>query len=618
MTRRSECRMFAAVKTTCRKLIRGPKEKSVRKKLKSIMMMQTVIFTLFFLLSLAGQIIQSYRNNERNNFQTAALMAQDTVNKIKTSMEITKFPITPIYENHISVFDSLKKGSPSIDLRYCQELSKILRTYLSQNRFIDNICVYEMDGAGVYVKIYKDSYYFCKLQMDIPWVADTLSNRGEHTFVKQKDFINTGLPNPSNDLFCVSRAIIDGITLKRIGIVAVSIPESAFNSSFATTKNYREQEYALLYRKNWLLGSFSDSLEPQIIESLEQHQQKTGSTYVNGMMYMYNYYRYDRDWTIVIRTPISIFTKDLLQVNIPFFLGIAIMLLVIVLIINHIIESILHPLNTLVETCDRIEERNFPTAPENNLPLELKHLFSSFNAMSNRVDVLVNEVLVKDLSKREIELQLLRTQINPHFLYNTLECMHMRAYSNRDYDVSTMSELLGKNLRYGLRDTNQEVPLSIELEQTMEYIRLISYYYADQVNVNFYISDDILNCMTIKLILQPLIENACIHGMLPDKQLNIDIMGCRVGDGIELAISDDGAGIAPEKLADIHKTLADSRDSCNVIGLRNVHRRLQLYYGQQYGIMLKSIKGQGTMINIRIPFAHEGGNMYAVSYADHR
>ncbi len=126
---------------------------------------------------------------------------------------------------------------------------------------------------------------------------------------------------------------------------------------------------------------------------------------------------------------------------------------------------------------------------------------------------------------KNIELQLLRTQINPHYLYNTLEIMHMTAYSNHDFTVSAMAEALGKNLQYGLRGTNHMVPLKEEIDQLHNYLSLVNYHYQERLQVNIYIDQPLYECLVLKLIFQPLIENSLLHGLVDDKPLNIDILG---------------------------------------------------------------------------------------------
>lgn len=221
--------------------------------------------------------------------------------------------------------------------------------------------------------------------------------------------------------------------------------------------------------------------------------------------------------------------------------------------------------------------------------------------MSDKINTLIHEILLKDLEKRETELQLLRTQINPHYLYNTLEVIHLAAYKNNDLQVAAMAELLGKNLQYGLRGTTEEVSLQEELRQLDIYLSILSYQYADNIIFNKVIDPSLLNCRTIKLLFQPMIENSILHGFDSSKsKIMIDILGYKKDSKIILCVSDNGCGMNQEELKKLQQEL--SNPNSQSIGIRNVSRRIQLTYGSEYGLSIDSIKDQGSTIIITMPY----------------
>ena len=221
--------------------------------------------------------------------------------------------------------------------------------------------------------------------------------------------------------------------------------------------------------------------------------------------------------------------------------------------------------------------------------------------MSDKINTLIHEILIKDLEKRETELQLLRTQINPHYLYNTLEVIHLAAYKNNDLQVAAMAELLGKNLQYGLRGTTEEVSLQEELRQLDIYLSILSYQYADNIIFNKVIDPSLLNCRTIKLLFQPMIENSILHGFDSNKsKIMIDILGYKKGSKIILCVSDNGCGMNQEELKKLQQEL--SNPNSQSIGIRNVSRRIQLTYGPEYGLSIDSIKDLGSTIIITMPY----------------
>ena len=160
----------------------------------------------------------------------------------------------------------------------------------------------------------------------------------------------------------------------------------------------------------------------------------------------------------------------------------------------------------------------------------------------------------------------------------------MAAYNKKDYDVSRMAELLGKNLQYGLRDTNRTVSLSTELEKFREYFDLVSYHYQERAQLAVFFEDGIMDQEVIKLLLQPLVENALKYGFRDSQtKLRIEMLGYRREDCVYITVSDDGAGMSSSKLYIIRETLK-GREQTNSIVLQNVNRRLKLVFGEAYGL----------------------------------
>lgn len=208
---------------------------------------------------------------------------------------------------------------------------------------------------------------------------------------------------------------------------------------------------------------------------------------------------------------------------------------------------------------------------------------------------------MKDLEQKNTELQFLRSQINPHYLYNTLEVMHILAYKNKDYDVATISELLGKNLQYGLRNPSQKVTLQTEISHLKKHLEILSYQYKNKLLFNIFVPEEILNCSVIKLLFQPIVENAVCHGFCDSAQiLTIDIYCYRNKDQLVLTISDNGIGMEVETLRTIQAEITS--ESSEHIGIKNVARRLELNYGSESSFTINSKLGEGTTVTIVLPY----------------
>ena len=257
---------------------------------------------------------------------------------------------------------------------------------------------------------------------------------------------------------------------------------------------------------------------------------------------------------------------------------------------------------TLVSACGEIGQGNFSVRVEIPPDAELGYLTNSFNQMAGQVEHLINTVYLKDIAERDLELQMLRNQINPHFLYNTLESMRMAAYTEGAHDISQMCLLLADVLRYGVSSPTELVTLQEEIEHLKEYITLQQYRFHYAVKINVMVSQDLYEFLSLKLMFQPLVENALNHGFEGfTGNERIGIFGYQKEGILYFQVTDNGVGMAPEQVEALNGYIRGENEAFTSIGLKNVHRRIELYYGIGYGLTIESQEGRGTSVCIKIP-----------------
>ncbi len=303
----------------------------------------------------------------------------------------------------------------------------------------------------------------------------------------------------------------------------------------------------------------------------------------------------------IIRTPQQHFLLGEFYAVLGIFLSGFLLIVLNISIFAAIIRSINQPLNRLVYMCEEIGRGNFsirvPCPPTD----ELSYLTASLNSMSSKIEQLVNEVYVKNLTKRDLELQMLRSQINPHFLYNTLENMRMSAYTNGYMELSEMCLLLSKVLRYGVSEQSRLVSVREELNHLKDYTDLL-HYCLPGLQIHILVDDKIMDYSIIKVILQPLVENSVNHASQNSRSsIRIQIWGYEENTDLLFTVSDNGDGIEASYLQEIVDALDDENDTSHGIGLKNIHRRIRLYYGIHYGLSIKSSPGRGTAVTVRLP-----------------
>lgn len=265
------------------------------------------------------------------------------------------------------------------------------------------------------------------------------------------------------------------------------------------------------------------------------------------------------------------------------------------------------PMRHMMERMGDIETGYF----EGSLPVssndEIGQLAARFNQMSAELRNYTNQVYVSKIKQTEAEMNALKSQIYPHFLFNTMEVIRMTAISGGDEVVAGMLEALGEQMQYLIGTVGDLVPLSDELIHIEKYIYLINYRYSDKISliVNKYGAD---GCYVPKLILQPLVENAYIHGMKGKNKSGIIQLNATVqGKALEITVLDNGQGMQPEEFDRMQRILDSSEpgertdSGWRSIGLKNVHDRLRYLYGEEYGVSLYSKPGVGTVIKLKLP-----------------
>jgi two-component system sensor histidine kinase YesM len=245
---------------------------------------------------------------------------------------------------------------------------------------------------------------------------------------------------------------------------------------------------------------------------------------------------------------------------------------------------------------------------------EIGQLARQFNSMSASIADLMDEVeetnrqrSMLETKQNEIRFKMMASQINPHFLFNALESIRMKAHLKGEKEISRIVRLLGKMMRKNLEAGNRVIQLADEMDMVRCYLDIQSFRYEDRLTYEMHIDPRCEYTPIPPLIVQPLVENAVIHG-LENKEHggSVRIRAEIEGDNVRVSVEDDGIGMSPETVRRLYETLqAPDEDERSRIGLRNVHVRLQLSFGPEHGLVIESREGEGTSIHFHIPL---GGN----------
>ncbi|MCL6591930.1 MAG: sensor histidine kinase [Firmicutes bacterium] len=242
---------------------------------------------------------------------------------------------------------------------------------------------------------------------------------------------------------------------------------------------------------------------------------------------------------------------------------------------------------------------------------EIGQLSADLNLMIRSIKDLLAEVYEISLQKKQqeieqkdIKLKLLANQINPHFFFNVLETIRMKAHSHGELEIAQIVKLLGKILRCNLEAGSEPVPLASELDLVSGYLEIQKFRFGDQLNYRIEVADDIKGNRVLPLIIQPIVENAVIHGLESKEEKGlITITATHNANLLRIVVKDDGMGIEPVKMRALEEALANPESKIDRhIGIKNVHQRIRLFYGEEYGLRINSQLNQGTEVAILLPW----------------
>lgn len=278
---------------------------------------------------------------------------------------------------------------------------------------------------------------------------------------------------------------------------------------------------------------------------------------------------------------------------------------IIALIVLKVYSKIVNaPARSIIKAMNAFEKQaeNFRYSGGNESVAELRIISSSFEHMAKTIQSLMERVHREEKELRKTELKALQAQINPHFLYNTLDSIQWMCEQGKTKDAAEMVRALARLFRISISRGRELITLREELQHAENYLIIQSYRYRSQFSYTIDASDELMDCLCNKITIQPLIENAIYHGidrMVDEGKIKITVKpAADASDDILITVSDNGIGMTKEQCG---KILAKDRSDSGGIGVKNVNDRLKIYFGEKYGLSIESELDVGTTVTVRIP-----------------
>jgi len=303
------------------------------------------------------------------------------------------------------------------------------------------------------------------------------------------------------------------------------------------------------------------------------------------------------NWKLILYRPIDIVLAPANAILPVFFILLSICLCCVFLASYFLSHVLVHPLKKLEENMQEVKKGKFTVTMEYNSTDEIGELVHNFRNMVNQLNHLVNETLKAKIRHQSLEMRALQAQIKPHFLYNALSLINSRAILNNQTEIEQITQYLSTFYRTTLNKGKNIIPVKNELDNVYAYINIQLLMHSDSFEVLYHMTDELQSFKMINLLLQPLVENAIIHGI--DRRHEpggrLEIRGFLAENSIIFQIEDNGPGMDAEQLSKI-LTL----DSTGY-GVKNVNSRIQLFYGKEFELQYESCVGKGTTVTLTIP-----------------
>jgi two-component system, sensor histidine kinase YesM len=421
-----------------------------------------------------------------------------------------------------------------------------------------------------------------------------------------------------NSVITANRTIYDIHSYKMnvIGYLTMSMDKAYLQERIQKFDPTEERHIIILDKENNVIMSNSNDKELSAVTSWLSNSTKhlvNSDTLIEipdtRKMIINNYQSELTGWKIISLISLNEISEGPALIGKTIFLIGLVAIFIGIIIIWISTNYIVRPLNKLSLVMDEVEKDNFNVQLQIDRSDELGRVGESFNRMMNKINNLISDIYQKDINEKDAQLRALRAQINPHFLYNTLDTINWMAQFGKSEEVGKMTTSLSRLLKKSITNNGEFIRLEEEMNYIDDYMTIQKIRFQDKIHYSVYIDPDAKNCLVPKLILQPIVENAMIHGI--EKKIGngyLLINGKIKNNKLHIEVLDNGVGMDENTVASLSEgryvNLDENRGTGN--GILNVQNRIQLLFGDDNGLKIESNINVGTSFELTLPINMEG------------
>lgn len=556
-----------------------------------------ITYSLLIFILVVGLSAFSYVNSKNIITKNSTLYTLGILEQIRNNIDINLEQIDKlsylIFSNksvqHL-LKSNLSYNSESVILERIN-VENIMTDVMFSRNDIDSVIIYDMHGNKITTNPTAKVIPLNELYNE----ADL--NKGKFVWLST-DLKSSVIP--------IIRTIRD-MNMRVIGILQINIRERSIREIFSKEVEKMKGQVYLINDKGVIISCLNQALigknfKTEALLKMNNAVKYTIEDYDGKLSIITRYSSNVNNWKYIGVVPISQISKDSLQFGKMIFLAGLFAILIFIFVSIVLAWRIVKPLQQIAKNMKEVNIENWKPQIVYKGKDEIAYLSKSFNDMILKINSLIGEVVIQKELQSKSELLALQAQINPHFLYNTLEIVNWTAKAKGAPEICDIVKALSDMMRYVL-NCNDLVTIEEEMNHVKNYCFIQKKRYGEKLYLEFAVDDEILDFKIPKLSIQPLVENVFAHGF---KGLNrkgqIRVDGVIDSGRIKIHVIDNGVGITPEKLNKIGQLLKDrNHDEHTGVGIYIVSRRIKLVYKGKYGVNVESVLGKGTTFTINLP-----------------
>ncbi|UKS28166.1 sensor histidine kinase [Paenibacillus sp. HWE-109] len=579
-------------------------KKSIQSKIFVAFILALVVPAIIISMSSYYISVQILKNKVSSSYLETAMYIGNSIEKDLLQLEQMSDYIFTSSKNYDYLTGNYNSISESYsDFKKMNQSIENYFTYVKLSPYVSYIAILGNNGY-LYLNGNDSMGFKAESMKKSSWYNQTLQLNGQINWIGAEELTTTA--GSKRSVISFSRAIKDSDFKNTIGVAYIAVTNDVFSNSLKKVSTHSNNQIFLLDNNgNIVVHPDSEQINKHFDE-VSKWGGTTNGSYLSsekGQQYLVAYQFINQyGWWVVEKIPFSELIKDNRQIIDATLLVCFISFIIFGSILYFVSSAIVKPIKGLTKIMKNVKNGNIGSRASYTGEDEIGILSHNFNYMLDRINFLFNSNMEEQNMKRDAEYQALQAQINPHFLYNTLNTIRWMAIIKKEDGIKAVVESLGRLLKNTTSKMDPYILVKDELSNLKDYVFIQKLRYKDKFDIIYDIKEECLACKCIKFILQPIVENAIFHGIEPKEGRGTIWLHAEIHENLLIfLIKDDGVGIPTQKISHLLSGKAEDRKKFNGIGVKNINDRIKMEYGEHYGIQIESKENEYTSYKVILP-----------------